>query len=361
MQESGDKNYWHPHKVHMEITRSSITISEIRDMWKRKELIVNRNYQRSASVWPDAARTYLIDTILSGYIFPKIYLYQIFDKTRKIVIREIVDGQQRITTILSYLENEFALNSRSELHQGKHFDDLDEVLQQTFLTYPVEVDIIHTAQPADLLAMFTRMNAYTAPLNPAEMRHAEFEGPFKWFIVGATAQLGARLVSCKVFTEKQAIRMQDSEFLTELAIVLEHGIADKSVTSLSQIYRQYNKEFAKEEEYLKKIIEFVDVLQNDFAPLKDTFISKSYICHSLFTAMMQKKYGIPNGETLGITDGSFYTNLQLTLERLTALMGAHEYQDTRGEYGAYVEACLSTTHRKKQRTTRSLWLRNALV
>jgi hypothetical protein len=167
----------------MEITRSSITIGEIRDMWNRRELVVNKNYQRSSSVWPDSARTYFIDTILNRYIFPKVYFYQVFDKARKKVIREIVDGQQRLSTILDFLSDEFALSNRSMKYQGKRFSELDEDLQQSFLTYSIEVDIIHSAEQSELLAMFTRMNAYTAPLNPSEKRHAEFEGPFKWFIM----------------------------------------------------------------------------------------------------------------------------------------------------------------------------------
>lgn len=175
----------------MEINRSSITISEIRDMWQRKELIVNKNYQRSSAVWPEAAQTYLIDTILSRYVVPKVYFYQVFDKVRKKVIREIVDGQQRLTTILNFLDNEFALTSRSESYAGKYFRDLDDELQQRYLTYNIEVDIIFSAEQKDLLAMFTRMNAYTAPLNPAEKRHAQYEGPFKWFVLEASAGIGA--------------------------------------------------------------------------------------------------------------------------------------------------------------------------
>jgi hypothetical protein len=344
----------------MEITRSSITIGEIRDMWKRKELLVNRNYQRSPSVWPDAARTYLIDTVLSGYIFPKVYLYQVFDKVRKKVVREIVDGQQRLGAILSFLDNEFALTSRSRAYAGNRFDDLDDEKQQAFLTYPVEVDIIHSATHEDLLALFTRMNAYTAPLNPAEKRHAEFEGPFKWFIVDATEQLGPKLVRYGVFSEKQAIRMQDSEFLTELAIVLEQGIVNKSTTGLSQIYRHHNVNFPEEATYLERLTEFTEVLDGELAPLRGSFLAKSYVCHSLFCALMQKKYGIPNGGAIGATTGSFIDDAGQTLNRLTALTAAHELQDTEGPYSEYVEACLSTTHRIKQREVRSRWLYQAL-
>ncbi len=346
----------------MEITRSSFTISEIRDMWQRRELIVNKNYQRSSSVWPESARTYFIDTILNRYIFPKVYFYQVFDKARKKVIREIVDGQQRLTTILSFLNDEFALSNRSIKHQGKRFSDLDDDLQQQFLTYSVEVDIIYSAEQADLLAMFTRMNAYTAPLNSAEKRHAEFEGPFKWFIIEATGEIGPRLVEFNVLTSKQAIRMHDAEFLTELAIVLEQGIVNKSESSLNNIYRIYDKTFPREEEFRARIYEFMQVLEIDFAPLKNTFITKSYVCHSLFCALMQKKYGIPGGKVLGYpTDGIFFSNLQGTIEALGALAGAHELQDINGPYGEYVEACMSTTHRVKQRTIRARWLYKALI
>lgn len=331
-------------------------------MWQRKELIVNRNYQRSPSVWPDSARTYFIDTILNRYVFPKVYFYQVFDKTRKKVIREIVDGQQRLTTVLSFLNDEFTLSNRSVKYQGKRFSELDDELQQQFLTYSVEVDIIHSAEQSDLLAMFTRMNAYTAPLNPAEKRHAEFEGHFKWFIIEATGEIGPRLVEFNVLTSKQAIRMHDAEFLTELAIALEHGIVDKSEKSLTQIYRQFDKDFPREQEFRDRIYEFMQVLEYDFAPLKNTFITKSYVCHSLFCALMHKKYGIPGGSDLGTpTDGVFFTNLQSTIDALNALAGAHELQDTTGPFGEYVEACMSTTHRVKQRKIRTRWLSKALV
>ena len=345
----------------MEINRSSITISEIRDMWQRKELIVNKNYQRSSAVWPDSAQTYLIDTILNHYVVPKVYFYQLFDRTRKKVIREIVDGQQRLTTILNYLNNEFALTNRSDAFMGKFFRDLDENLQQQYLTYNIEVDIIYSAEQRDLLAMFTRMNAYTAPLNPAEKRHAQYEGPFKWFILETSASIGPKLVDFGVLTPKQSIRMQDAEFLTELAIVLEHGLINKSEKSLESIYKKYDKEFSKEEDFKKRLNEFVKILTEDFASLRSTFLTKSYVCHSLFSALMQKKYGIPGGDALGLpTTGSFFSDLPRTLNQLASLAEAHELQDTKGAYAEYVEACLSTTHRTKQRETRTRWLGNAL-
>lgn len=345
----------------MDINRSTVTIAEIRDMWNRKELVVNRNYQRSSSVWPEAARTYLVDTVLSAFVVPKIYLYQVFDKPRKKIIREIVDGQQRITTLLAFLNDEFALTKRSAKFAGKKFSDLEESDQERFLTYAIECDIISTSESSDLLAMFTRMNAYTAPLNSAEKRHAQYEGPFKWFVLKAATELGPTLVELKILTAKQSVRMLDAEFITELAVVLDEGIVDKSERSLSQIYKRHDNAFPQEDDYRMKIDEFVRTLTVSLAPLRDTFLMKPYVCHSLFCALMQRKYGIPNGGSIGrSTDGVFFQDLSATIDELSRLAEAHEQQDTKGKYGEYVVACLSTTHRVKQRLVRSQYLAQAL-
>lgn len=346
----------------MEILKSNFTISELRDMWSRRELSVNKSYQRSPSVWPESAQTYLIDTILNKYVVPKVYFFQIYDKTRKKVVREIVDGQQRITTILNYLDDKFALTKRSEKYAGKRFSDLDPQLQEIFLTFSIEADVIYSADTADLLAMFTRMNAYTAPLNPAEKRHAQYEGPFKWFILESSATYGKQLVELGVLTSKQSVRMIDAEFLTELAIVLDSGVVDKSERSLDSIYKKYNKSFAAEDEYASKFSEFLTLLSEDFSALRGTYILKPYVCHSLFCALMQRKYGIPDNDELQIpVMGNFYTDLNQTIINLERLAGAHEAQDTEGEYSEYVKACLSTTHRVRQRFIRARWLGQCLI
>jgi hypothetical protein len=178
----------------------------------------------------------------------------------------------------------------------------------------------------------------------------------------AAAEIGPKLVELNILTPKQAIRMHDAEFLTELAIVLENGIVNKSEKSLSHIYKMYDKDFPREREFRDRIYEFVELLNHEFAPLKNTFITKSYVCHSLFCALMQKKYGIPNADNLGIqTSGVFFTDLNKTLDALAALAGAHELQDTNGAYREYVEACMSTTHQSKHRTIRTAWLGKALI
>lgn len=347
----------------MNMSHTTYTIAEIRNQLSRKELIVNPDYQRSSDIWPPNAQSYFIDTILEGYPFPKVYFYESYDEKKKKPRREIVDGQQRIAAVISFANNDFKLTSASKNFKGLFFDELEPAYKQKFLMTPMQVDLILAAERAEVLEMFRRINAYTAPLNDAEKRHAEFQGEFKWFINEISDKYSPLLEAYGVFTEKQLVRMADAEFLTELALVLEEGIIDKSAASLMGIYEKYNDEFKKKGKYEERITEFFDALQNSLSELQDTFMMKSYVLHSLFCAMTHRKYGIPDGEDVIrlAKDGVYFRNKQATIENLKKLAYAHETQDIEGKYKKYVEACLSTTHRVAQRTIRVRYIARALV
>src|SRR3954464_7669718 len=107
----------------------------------RHEIIVNHDYQRSAKVWPPAARSFLIETILLGYPMPKLSLFQNTDvKTRK-SIKEIVDGQQRSVAIHDFYHDKFSISRKTELVEaaGRSYSQLDELLQAKFLSYALSV------------------------------------------------------------------------------------------------------------------------------------------------------------------------------------------------------------------------------
>ena len=75
--------------------QSPMTVADYCAGLDRGELQVNQLYQRSDKVWPPAARSFLIETIILGYPLPKIFLFQKTDLKSKKTVKEIVDGQQR--------------------------------------------------------------------------------------------------------------------------------------------------------------------------------------------------------------------------------------------------------------------------
>jgi hypothetical protein len=79
----------------MIIQPTNYTIADYCAAMQRKEIVVNSDYQRSDKVWPPAARSFLIETILLNYSMPKLSLYQVTDVKSRKTYKEIVDGQQR--------------------------------------------------------------------------------------------------------------------------------------------------------------------------------------------------------------------------------------------------------------------------
>ena len=291
--------------------------------------------------------------MLEGFPFPKLYVYQSMDNRRP--IREVVDGQQRFTTILDFFHNRFALSNISQRFSGLRFEDLDEEVQDRFRLLPVQTDLIVSATKAELLEMFRRMNSYTVPLNAAEKRHSQFQGAFKWHVTDLAKTFSPLLEQWGVLTDRQILRMADSEFLAELTMVLLRGVESKSESTFRKIYKEFDTDFPNAGECQTRVRQFFEVLGSEFAPLQGTFMMKPYALYSLFAAMMHLRYGIPNGNDLLGTPsiGVFYRDAQRAISGLTLLASAHEIQEEDGPYGEYVTASLSTTTKAAQRTVRA--------
>ncbi len=246
----------------MDISLAQLTVVELSDALDRGEITVNKAYQRSSSVWPPAARSFLIETILLGYPIPKLYMSMVTDlKTRK-TRKEIVDGQQRTTAIQDYYKNRFKLSKRAEPDEaaGKTFDELDEGLQQKFISYKLTADQFIGATPEDIREMFRRINSYTVPLNGEERRHAEFQGDFKWFIYQLSKKYDQALQNAGVFGEKALARMQDTKLFSEIAHAMMEGIRTTSSNILRALYAKHDEEFTDEKTYRKRISAGIDAL-----------------------------------------------------------------------------------------------------
>jgi hypothetical protein len=345
----------------MEINHAEYTIAEIVDRFD-KDIRVNRDYQRGGGLWPDSAKVYFIDTILEGYPFPKLYFHQVYDKAKKKPLMEVVDGQQRILTIIDFLTDNLQLTGASQNYRGLRFSELTDEVQEKFRMSRIQADVILSADKTKLLEMFRRINAYTAPLNAAEKRHAKFQGKFKWFVVEMADKVGTVIEQFGILSPKQMLRMSDVEFIAELAIVLDSGIVHKSAKSIENIYRKYDKDFKSESYFAEVIVSFFETLSSNFSELRGCHIMKTYAVHSLFCAYAQIQYGIPNGdEAVGIaTSKKPIRHDKKTISTLLAVSDAHETKDIEGDFSEYVIAAINTTTKVAQRRARTKVLAHIL-
>ena len=337
----------------MIINTATYSISELVEQFDRHDLIVNRDYQRGTGIWPDGPSSYFIDTILEGFPFPKMYVYEYLTRPEHRTKKELVDGQQRLNTIRRFLADDLTLAQDSKF-AGQKFSDLDEDDRIAFLSYPVAVDVIRNARPPEILQMFRRMNAFTLPLNEAERRHSSYQGAFKWFVNSTADDLSEFFISYGVFTAREIVRMADAEFISECVLAMERGVISTSPSDLNRIYQKYDEKFDDAEHYSNLINSSFQYLTANFDLLRKTKLMKNYALQSLVIALQFARYG---NETLSKEwniqpIGRFSSDPDRAVQGLLTLAQAHEAKELGGPYGRYVWGCMGGTNREPRRRAR---------
>lgn len=160
----------------VKIEKAQFSISEIKKhVIERGTLIIDPEFQRN-KVWNSKQKCELVESILMGIPIPIMYLFEQKDGRR-----QVVDGRQRITTIVEFLNNEFPLKNLKIL-KGKNFNnccfkDLDPKYQIRFEDYQLFFYIIQppTAERVKY-DIFDRVNRGGTRLNNQEMRNALYQG-----------------------------------------------------------------------------------------------------------------------------------------------------------------------------------------
>ena len=134
----------------MRVEEGKYSVAEIVDWFRRRELVVNSEYQRGGGLWPTSAKSYFIDTILNEFPFSKVYFHERIDRETKRPRREIVDGQQRISTLVEFADGKFVLGKNARGLEGLKFDQLSETQQDAFFAYTVSVDVIRNADRSEI-------------------------------------------------------------------------------------------------------------------------------------------------------------------------------------------------------------------
>src|SRR3954462_3736601 len=93
--------------------------------WRESQtLVITPKFQRRA-VWKAAARSYFIDTMLRGMTVPPLYLRLNQNVKKTKVVREVIDGQQRVRSVLDFVRDQYRLSkSVGPEWQGKKFSQL---------------------------------------------------------------------------------------------------------------------------------------------------------------------------------------------------------------------------------------------
>ena len=172
MEENNSSTIYPNAEVRVEKAQFSI-LHLLRLCVERKEIIISPDFQRN-DVWKGRQTSELIESILMGIPIPIMYLFETREGKK-----QVVDGRQRIDTILRFLDNGFRLKDLKILHSlnGSLFKELDPKLQGIFEDYQLFFYIIQPPTPERVkYDIFDRVNRGGTRLNNQEMRNALYRG-----------------------------------------------------------------------------------------------------------------------------------------------------------------------------------------
>lgn len=135
------------------------------------ETINFKNVVQRSFVWERHRMSELIWSIIMGYPIPPIYAERGKSDNDKVKIYDVMDGQQRNTTIYKYLKDEFALTELKPIPyldengnectvdiSGKKFSELEEELQDIIKDATITVKYFDNLEQYQKAEMFRRLN-----------------------------------------------------------------------------------------------------------------------------------------------------------------------------------------------------------
>lgn len=268
------------------------SINDFVEWEKGKQLELNPYFQRRA-VWNEKAKSYLMDTVLRGKPMPKIFIRQKLNITSKSSVREVVDGQQRLRTILSYTKDGFVVNKRhNPEYGGLYFSQLPPDVQKQILFYEISVDLLIDLPDAEILDIFGRLNSYAIVLNDQEKINALHFGEFKVLADELGRHYLEYWTTQGIVTSKNVLRMLEVNLVADLLISMLEGIKPKK--SIKKYYDAYEEDFPGDSPLLtgqfKEVIETIGKIYPE--GLKNTEFSRVHLFYSLYSTIFHLKFGL---------------------------------------------------------------------
>ena len=343
------------------------TIADILTWLDEKTLVVNRDYQRSDRVWPQAAKAYLIDTILRDLPIPRIYVRTDTDPTTWKSYREIVDGQQRISAIKSYVNDELPLGSNTEVfgdYANKRFSDLEPETQKQFLQYQVPCEQLFNASDPEVFDIFRRLNVHSYSLTRQELRHGKYQGRFRNAVLGTSKNWSVLWDTYKVTTTRARVRMADDELTAQMYGVILEGVCDGGQPKIDKLYKQYDDFLpSRASRDVEMTLKFII---SKMAPVMETGLAGAPHFLMLFAAVAHARIGIPDGDMgseLPLKDGKALHDIPAAAANLSTVAAVLDLEpdEVPQRFAEFKTASTATTHRIRSRRVRFQIIYKALL
>lgn len=288
-------------KLESSIPSNGVKLIDLYNKIISGSLITGPDYQRKL-VWKTQHKFSFIETILLNFPFPEIYIASAEIDLSELKAKEVVvDGQQRLTTIVDYIQGRNDFENQTKI---KPFDDLTPDEKREFLNYSITVKDLKNIGEKNIIEVFQRINSTNYSLNSNEILNAQFGGgEFAIFCklladktYNPTANetaidiekeqrnlINAFFEKNNVFSDNDIKRMFDSQYLMLISSTILEGSYFGRSTKINHYLEKYNDEFTIYNTVLDKLHKSISTID------KLNFSTNSYWFNkaNLFTLIIE--------------------------------------------------------------------------
>lgn len=202
-----------------------------------KDTISFKNVVQRSFVWERHRMSELIWSIIMGFPIPPLYAERGESVNDKVKIYDVLDGQQRSTSIYMYLNDEFALTELKSIPyldedgnectidiSGKKFSELEEELQDIIKDATITVRYYDNLSQSDKAEMFRRLNN-GKPLSAKSRTLASAKN------IGSLINIGSHKLFHEMLTEKARANKNQAVLVVKAWTMLNKQVDDISFAS----------------------------------------------------------------------------------------------------------------------------------
>ena len=311
---------------------------------KNDEIDLSPWYQRRA-VWTVPQKAYLINTLFERKPVPTLYFRHSLDLEQDKSLREVVDGQQRIRSILEYVRGDFTAQHPGHKQKIKH-GQLRSEEKRRFRETQLSGGWLLGASDSDVIEVFGRLNSVSKTLNSSEKRSSRFSGEFKQFCLRQAASRVSLWRDLGVFTANNIARMQEIQFVADIVLNFLQGLSDYNDKKIDHLYKEKDEEFPEAKEVERRLEScFSIIVTMPKTVFVDTIFSRQPLFFSLVLVLDQLEH---------VNAKSLKESLLKIDKRFNADTPMSERPHSDADFHA---ACTSSTQRIKNRKIRDRYLK----
>ena len=161
-------------------TSESTNVKVVLDEMEAGSIVIP-DYQRDSDQWDATTKSLLVESVINNLSIPAFF-FEVGLDANGVELNQVIDGQQRLTTLGQFYKNKFKLVPSSDApyispnsvhYAGRTFDELHPVYKAAFQRYRLTVIKLRDLESMRL-EVFRRINQGGTPLSGQDIRLAYY-------------------------------------------------------------------------------------------------------------------------------------------------------------------------------------------